>query len=122
MTRTEDQIQRSMVEFLTRFVPPPMEGPAWTAVNPIPAKSKAAAGISKAMGLRPGVHDLVLCWGGRFVGIEIKTPTGVVSKNQERWHLDIAKTGGDTFIVRSLEEFIDVLDKIGVPMRGRIAA
>ncbi len=68
----EQSLQRAVADYLTWCVPAPPSGPWWTAVNPIPAKSRAAAGISRAMGLKAGTPDIVLCWKGGLVGIEFK--------------------------------------------------
>ncbi len=72
----EQALQRAVADYLALCVLAPPAGPWWTAVNPIPAKSRAAAGISKAMGLKAGTPDLVLCWKGRLVGIELKAGRG----------------------------------------------
>ncbi len=50
----EESLQRTVTDYLTLCAPAPPDGPWWTAVNPIPAKSRAAAGSSKAMGLKAG--------------------------------------------------------------------
>lgn len=118
---TEETIQRGCVEFLTRFVPAPPDGPAWTAVNPIPAKSKAAAGVSKAMGLKAGVHDIVMCWEGAFLGFEIKTPKGRVSPAQKMWHGALEAAGGHSFVIRDVADFAYILRNLGVPIRGKRA-
>lgn len=110
------------MDFLARFVPEPPDGPAWTAVNPISAKSKAAAGISKAMGLRAGVHDLVLIWRGRFIGIEIKALKGRVSPEQKRWHAEVEAAGGESIVIRDVAELSKLLREWGVELKGRIAA
>ncbi|HYF35507.1 MAG TPA: hypothetical protein VD994_09480, partial [Prosthecobacter sp.] len=122
--RTEEQsLQRVCVQWLKACVPGPrFGGPAITAVNPIPAKSKAAAGISKAMGLRAGVHDFVMCWKGRFIGIEIKPPKGVLSAEQKVFHEDVTLAGGLSHTVRSLEELRDLFAVLGVPTRESKAA
>ncbi len=72
----EQSLQRTVADYLALCVPAPPSGPWWTAVNPIPAKSRAAAGISKAMGLQAGTPDIVLCWKGRLIGIELKAGRG----------------------------------------------
>lgn len=118
----EEDIQRICVEFLRRFVPPPPDGPAWTACNPVPAKSKAAAGKSKAMGMKPGVHDLILCWEGQFIGIEIKAPKGTVSPVQKAWHAELEAAGGHSYVIRDVAELSYLLREWGVPLLGKVAA
>ena len=118
----EQAIQRCCVDFLARMVPEPPDGPAWTAVNPIPAKSKAAAGTSKAMGLRAGVHDLVLIWHGRFIGIEVKAAKGSLSPEQRRWHAEVECAGGESYVIRDVADLSKLLREWGVELKGRVAA
>jgi len=75
-------------------------------------KSKAQAGLFKAMGLKSGVPDLFLpvarqCYHGLF--IEMKTSKGVLSKNQEWWLFELQKQGYRVDIARSCEEAIEGL-------------
>lgn len=122
MTRTEDAIQRSMVEFLEQCVPLPPEGPFWTAVNPIPGKTIAAAGRSKMLGMKAGTPDLIFCFRGKFIGVEVKPPYRYLSKVQKVVHGDISLAGGTVHTVRSPDELQAFLLVLGVPVRGRIAA
>lgn len=54
---------------------------------------------------RNGIMDIIACApGGRFVGIEVKRPDGVVSKLQD-WNIrQVKQTGGIAFVAYSLEE------------------
>lgn len=53
---------------------------------------------------RAGVPDIIACINGKFIGIEGKTATGVVSKLQEH-HLKLIKeAGGITIVARSVED------------------
>ena len=123
MKREEDQIQRSMVEFLEQCVPPPPLGPFWTAVNASPVKlSVRQANKQKLMGQKAGVPDIIMCWQGRFIGIEVKPPRRYLSAVQRDAHDAITACDGVTVTVRSPDELQDFLETIGVPMRGRIAA
>ncbi|WP_022727247.1 hypothetical protein [Fodinicurvata sediminis] len=119
--RIEDGIQIGCVDILERFVPNPQEGgPAWTAINPLPHKTKAVAGKSKAMGLRKGWPDLLMIWKGRPVLFEFKPPhVGLPPKEQRDRHDEITMNGGVVFIIRSVEEFIEALHTIGVPCSAR---
>ena len=90
-------------------IPAPPAGPWRTAVNPIPAKSCAAA----------GVPDFVLCWRGRLVGIEIKVDGGRLSPAQREAHDAITLAGGVVTTCRTLDEVMDLLTTLGVPCRAR---
>lgn len=113
----EEQIQRAMVQWLNLCVPPPPDGPYWTAVNPVPAKSVAVAGISKALGMKAGVPDFVFCIAGRFVGIEVKPPKKYLSPAQKQAHDAITLSKGLVFVARSVDELEGFLRGLGVPLR-----
>ncbi len=115
----EQSLQRTVADYLALCVPPPPSGPWWTAVNPIPAKSRAAAGISKAMGLKAGTPDIVMCWRGRLVGIELKAGRGQVSPAQLEAHDAITLAGGVVTTCRTLDEVAAFLATLGVPSRAR---
>lgn len=59
----------------------------------------------KAMGVFPGVADLIFIFGGRFFAIELKTILGTQSDKQKYWQDLVEKQGGEYFIVRSLDAF-----------------
>ena len=122
--RMEEQgIQKACVEWLRLCVPPAREGgPVWTAVNPVPAKAMTVAKLCKAMGMRAGIPDFVMCWKGRFVAIEMKPPRGVLTPEQKAMHQDITLAGGLVHTVRSLDEFRDLFAVLGVPTRESKAA
>jgi hypothetical protein len=50
--------------------------------------------VMGGLGQRPGVPDLLLCYRGRFIGIEIKKEGGRLSNNQERERDAITAAGG----------------------------
>ncbi len=106
----------ALIEALERVGAPP-SGPWWTAVNPIPAKSRAVAGISKAMGLRAGTPDIVMCWKGRLVGIELKAGRGRLSLAQIETHDAITLAGVIVTMYRTLHEVAAFRATLGVPSR-----
>lgn len=52
----------------------------------------------------PGGADLIGIWNGRFVAVEIKTPTGRVSPDQIRFAELVRSKGGEYVILRSVDE------------------
>lgn len=54
-----------------------------------------ASGLSKS-----GVPDILACINGHFVGIELKTDTGVLSELQKRNLTKIEKCNGITYVVK----------------------
>jgi len=118
----EESLQRAVADWLAWCVPAPPDGPWWTAVNPVPAKSRAAAGSSKAMGLRAGPPDIVLCRKGRLVGIELKAGRGRPSQVQLDTHEAIVLAGGIVATCRSLDDVAAFLATLGIPCRARVTA
>lgn len=119
MNRPEQAIQRSCVDFLRQCAP---EGLGYTAINPVPAKSKAVAGISKAMGLIPGIPDILLVWKGRAIFVEVKADGGRLSPAQRDCQAGLMLAGALVHTVKSLDEFIDFLGAAGIPIRARLDA
>lgn len=66
-----------------------------------------------ALGMIAGVSDLIHFKDGIFTGIEIKSPNTTHKsahvKNQLNWGEKIVSNGGRFFIVRSVDEFWQVL-------------
>lgn len=60
-----------------------------------------------------GIPDLVAIRGGETVWIEVKTPTGRLSKYQEAWLQDLENHGGWWIVARSIED----VEHLG-PWRG----
>lgn len=46
------------------------------------------------LGQRPGIPDLLLCYRGRFIGVEVKKEGGKLSDNQRREAAAIREAGG----------------------------
>lgn len=67
----------------------------------------------QAMGVRPGVSDLVVIVGGRAHFIELKTEKGRVSVDQKVFLADAETAGCTTHVVRSMKELGDALSDIG---------
>lgn len=53
---------------------------------------------------RSGVPDIIACVNGKFVGIEVKKPGGVISALQQANIRLIEQSGGIAFVAYSLEE------------------
>lgn len=58
----------------------------------------------------PGVPDLICCFKGRLVGIEIKAEKGVVSDYQKEFIDRINEAGGLAFVARDIQTVIDKLE------------
>ena len=65
----------------------------------------------KAVGLVAGVSDTIFLWRGTALLIEFKTPTGRQSAKQKEWQAKAEAQGFRYYIVRSLEDFQDLIKK-----------
>lgn len=59
-----------------------------------------------------GVPDLLVCYKGRFIGIEVKNEKGKTSPLQDINIQQIKDAGGISFVARSLEDVKKELDNI----------
>lgn len=57
----------------------------------------------------PGVADIIGCYRGRMIAIELKSPTGKVTPDQERFIQNVNDAGGIGFVAKSLDEVIEGL-------------
>lgn len=61
---------------------------------------------------KSGIPDLVVCYMGIFVGIELKDNTGVQSKIQKEWERKIKAAKGIYILADNVEPIIRVLKSI----------
>jgi len=60
-----------------------------------------------------GTPDIIVCYRGRFIALELKTDTGVVSKLQTRTMKDIREMGGGVaYAVRSVADVRQVFKEV----------
>ena len=144
MRRPEQALQIKLVSTLRQLLPKP-----WLVVhvrNQGEQRSKRAHGILKAMGVVAGFPDLLVI--GPFtqgtyqdgsviythpttIALELKAPTKMLKSGEPSKakpavsdaQRDVIETLGQcgipTIIVRSMDEAIDALKAIGVPLKGR---
>lgn len=83
-------------------------------------RTKAEAAIFKAMGVRAGVFDYIVLMPGidgdhPYAGfIEIKDKDGRMSEAQRQFKIEVESMGFMTAVVRSLDEWVEVLERWGV--------
>jgi len=135
VNRPEEALQRQLVAFLRLALPPP-----WMVFH-IPnggGRSKAEAGVLKAMGVLAGMPDLILCGhhdgpvlGGpgiaaKVIAIELKAPPKPGSKAKPRVS-DAQKSvieqlgacGIPTLVCNDFDQAVAALRSLGVPLRGQ---
>ena len=69
---------------------------------------------------KAGTPDLIVCvkGSGRFIGIEVKRPSGGVVSPLQKHHIEkIQKAGGIAGVVRSLEDAKLLIDNLGSHIR-----
>ena len=59
-----------------------------------------------------GVPDILACYKGRFIGIEVKNEKGKTSPLQDINIQQIKDAGGISFVARSVEDVKKVIDNI----------
>lgn len=62
-----------------------------------------------------GIPDVIVCFQGRFVAFEVKTPTGKLTKLQETMITKIRAAKGAAYKVTSVEEVRKILKTLEVP-------
>ena len=59
---------------------------------------------------KPGCPDVIVCYKGRFIGLEIKTSKGKQSQIQKITESLIKECGGEYYIVKSLDDVLKILN------------
>lgn len=59
-----------------------------------------------------GVPDILACYKGHFIGIEVKNEKGKTSPLQDYNLEEIKKAGGISLVARSVEDVKEVIDNI----------
>ena len=115
--RAEHQIQKSCVTWFG-YQYPHLKLCLFSVPNGFWVKGASRLNLQMAMvylkdeGLQTGVPDLVLMYNGKAYGIELKTNTGTLSDKQVKVHEAWKKQRIDTFIVRTFEEFKELIQNI----------
>lgn len=61
-----------------------------------------------------GIPDIICCYRGRFLGFEVKTPAGKLTKLQESMITKIKAAKGEAFKVTNVEEVKVILERMEV--------
>lgn len=60
---------------------------------------------------KKGVSDIIACYKGRFIAIEVKTEKGRVSDAQQQFLEAVTASGGVAILARSVDDVIEGLKK-----------
>ncbi len=112
MRHLEDALQKSCVRWFEH---------QWAAYTELffhvpngGKRNPVEAAKFKAMGVKPGVADLLLLVPNRFypyMGIELKSEKGRASDHQKKFRDAVERVGGKYVLVRSLDEFMDEVNR-----------
>ena len=58
-----------------------------------------------------GLPDIIVIQNGKFIGLEVKTKTGRQRETQKKVQSKIERVGGEYYIVRSVDDVKEILDK-----------
>ena len=119
----EEALQRTTAQFLgiEKNVALP-EDAVWFHPPNGGARSKAEAGIFKAMGVKAGVPDIIVVYRGRMIAIELKAAGGSLSPAQKDMHARLSMAGALVYTATSVEAVEGFLRGAGVPLRATTGA
>lgn len=106
----EDQFQAACFEWAWNYLPQTRRL-LWHVPNGGARNAKEASKL-KAMGVVPGVFDLHLLWHGVLWVIELKVGLNSQSNEQIKWGEAVRAHGAQTYEIRDLEQFQQIMKKI----------
>jgi len=76
------------------------------------SSSKREGAYWKALGVMPGVSDLIFLYGCKASLIELKTATGYQSPEQIEWEQKVYEQGINYYVINSIAKFKNLITKI----------
>jgi hypothetical protein len=114
MRGKEAHLQRTITAYLRMMLPTDVFFTAF----PAGGGGKVRGAQLKAMGLAPGVPDLLFIYQGKTRWIELKSDTGRVSPVQHDTFCRLYDAGcGNVVVCKTLDEVISTLKTWGIPGR-----
>lgn len=113
----EDDLQIATADFLDLALP---DNARWFHVPNGGKRGKAEAGRFKAMGVKPGVGDVIVLFGPIYIMVEMKTATGSLSPEQREWRAFCRSVGAPWKLCRSVLEVEDFLRSCGLPLKATL--
>lgn len=109
---TEEQVHRAVVQHLEHRAVP---GVAFFHVPAGGFRTRAEAGIFRALGTKAGVPDILLFHRGRAYGFELKRDRGGrVSPAQAEMHARLRAAGVEVAVAHGLDEALEMLKNWGL--------
>ncbi|KKN17985.1 hypothetical protein LCGC14_0960440 [marine sediment metagenome] len=107
----EKAIQAAILDYLALRVRP-SGGMFWRARPPQYIRAKGSNQGFAIHATEPGMPDIMGCYYGLSVGLEVKTPTGTLRDTQVAFRERYTRAGGHYFIVRSIPDTEKALIKL----------
>jgi hypothetical protein len=121
MKRPEQDLQKQVARLLDACLALHV---VWFHVPNGGYRSKAEAGIFMAMGVKPGVPDLIISWAGPdgplVLAIELKAGTGKATPAQIEMMDRMRSCAWFVSEARSLDDVIALLKRYYVPVRAQL--
>lgn len=116
MNRPEQRLQIAVGQFLDVALP---RDAFWFHCPNGGARTKAEAGIFKAMGLKAGIPDIMIVWRGAVFCVELKADkNGRLSVAQSICHSALLGAGARVVLAWSIEGVANELHTFGIPLRS----
>lgn len=109
---THDELMQRLKKIWSMF--PDMNTPYETEAEMLSNTKKlleyaGACIVREASPTRRGISDLLVCYNGRFIAIELKDRIGETSKHQDKFIEKVQAAGGLAQACRTLSEVWDLL-------------
>ena len=108
--KAEDKIQQEIFVWFNNTYCLPSCKPRESILH-VPNEG-ATNGKLTSIGLYSGASDLILSWKGKVLFCEIKAANGKQSTNQAKFESHMKQSGFTYFIVRSKDEFKEVINSL----------
>lgn len=125
--RPEQALQIAVAGYLDLALP---DSAVWWHIPNGGNRSKAEAGLFKAMGVKAGVPDIQILWNKApkssarhtAIFIELKAPGGSISRNQRQMRKRLVDLSCPYLTTTSVENIEDFLRGLGVPLKASLAS
>lgn len=109
---SEDTIQKTLARHLRLRA---RHGVVWFHCPNGGARSARTGALLKAMGVLPGVADMIyLLPGARVVFHELKATDGEIEPSQAQFAADVRRLGFEHFVSFGLDDALAVAERVGV--------
>jgi len=118
----ELNFHKTVAQFLDRALP----DSCWYTTFPSGGGGKARGAKLKACGLKPGVADVLILFGGGtatdVIWIELKAKAGRLSDSQKEFFASMSRFGRVyTYAAKKIEGVQTILETHGIPLKASVA-